>query len=183
MTAMVERSAREEADAGITALYDAQWVPMVRLAWLLTHDQSVAEEIVQDALVRIHARWDRIADTGQVHAYLRASVVNGARSALRHRRVVDRRVTDDVASGRALGATTSPSAEDEAVHDATRSELVGLLRRLPRRQREVLALRYFLDLSEAEIARTLDISPGAVKAHAHRGLASLRAAHDKEAAR
>lgn len=179
MSAMVVDRRAPAADEGIAALYAAQWAPMVRLAWLLTSDQSVAEEIVQDALVAMHRRWEELLDAN-VEAYLRTSVVNRSRSALRHRRVVERQVTDDIRSGRALGSNTASSAEAQVVDGARYDVLVRMVKALPRRQREVLTLRYFLDLSEAEIAATLDISPGSVKAHAHRGLAALRAAAPEE---
>ncbi|MHB8185345.1 MAG: sigma-70 family RNA polymerase sigma factor [Dermatophilaceae bacterium] len=71
--------------------------------------------------------------------------------------------------------TTEPSAETLALEHGTGDRLVAALGRLPRRQREVLTLRYFVDLSEVQIAEALHISPGSVKAHAHRGLAALRA--------
>ncbi len=179
MSAMVVDRRAPAADEGIAALYAARWAPMVRLAWLLTSDQSVAEEIVQDALVAMHRRWEAL-EQANLEAYLRTSVVNRSRSALRHRRVVERQVSDDVRSGRALGSMTGPSAEAHALDSARHTALVRRLKALPRRQREVLTLRYFLDLSEAEIAATLDIAPGSVKAHAHRGLASLRAAAPQE---
>jgi RNA polymerase sigma-70 factor (sigma-E family) len=179
MSAMVVGHRAPAADEGIIALYSKQWAPMVRLAWLLTSDQSVAEEIVQDALVAMHRRWSELEDVN-AEAYLRTSVVNRSRSALRHRRVVERQAHDDVASGRALGSSTAPSAESHALDAARHDALVDRLRMLPRRQREVLTLRYYLDLSEAEIAATLDIAPGSVKAHAHRGLATLRAAVPQE---
>lgn len=163
-----------DADTAVADLYAAHWTGLVRLAWLLLRDQSMAEEVVQDALVAVHGKWSGLRDTGQAAAYLRRAVVNGCRSVQRHRRVVDRQLADDIASGRAHGATTVRSAEDAALATEAQRTMLATLAGLPRRQREVLVLRYYGDLSEAEIATALGISTGAVKAHAHRGLAALR---------
>jgi len=155
------------ADTAVTALYTANWPAMVRLATLLTRDASVAEEIVQDAFVGLHRRWHRLLDPAAAQAYLRASVVNGARSAVRHRGVVERHVEP------APAAPGGP--EEKAIRSLEDARVLAALRTLARRQQEVLVLRYYADLSEHEIAVTLGISRGAVKSHAHRGLAGLRA--------
>lgn len=160
-----------DADTAISMLYNAHWNKLVRLATLLTRDVSVAEEIVQDAFVRFHAKWDRLADPAAAHAYLRASVVNGSRSALRHRSVEEKY--------RQPGPPSPAGPEELAVRADTDARVLAALHTLPRRQREVLVLRYYGDLSELEIAETLGLSRGAVKSHAHRGLASLRAALEK----
>lgn len=163
------------ADQALSRLYAAHWHSLVRLAWLLTRDQQVAEEAVQDAFVAMHARWDQLRDPERALAYLRRSVVNASRSVLRHRRVEDRYVTAEMGRRGVPGSIAEPSAEERALARDTGDGLIRALGRLPRRQREVLTLRYYLDLSEAQIADALDISPGSVKAHAHRGLTSLRA--------
>jgi RNA polymerase sigma-70 factor (sigma-E family) len=157
-----------DADTAISVLYSAHWNQLVRLATLLTRDVSVAEEIVQDAFVAFHRRWDSIADPGASHAYLRASVVNGARSALRHRSVEERY--------RQPGPPAPAGPEELAVRSDMDARVLAALHTLPRRQREVLVLRYYGDLSEADIAAALRLSRGAVKSHAHRGLISLKAA-------
>ena len=105
-------------------------------------------------------------------------MVNTSRSVLRHRAVEHRYLLAETTARTAHGLTSEPSAEDRAVTRAGGAHLVAALGRLPRRQREVLTLRYYADLSEAQIADALGISAGAVKAHAHRGLAALR--HDGE---
>ncbi|MEZ0578962.1 SigE family RNA polymerase sigma factor [Nocardioides sp. MH1] len=157
-----------DADAGVEALYLGHWDRLVRLSVLLVHDQGSAEEIVQDALVAVHQRWDRLTDQDKALAYLRQAVVNRSRSALRHRGVVTRYLARQQAPEHEAGA-------DRAVlGDSRRQMVLDALQQLPRRQREVLALRYYLDLSEAEIAETLGISRGAVKSHASRGAAGLR---------
>jgi RNA polymerase sigma-70 factor (sigma-E family) len=155
-----------DADEAIAELYRTQWMGLVRLAALLTRDASVAEEIVQDAFVALHRRWGRIADHRAAHAYLRTSVVNGSRSALRHRGVTERR--------RPLPAAEPAGPEEHAVRASEDAVVLAALRRLSRRQQEVLVLRYYADASEAEIAAILGMSRGAVKSHAHRGLAALR---------
>jgi RNA polymerase sigma-70 factor (sigma-E family) len=163
-----------EADAALTELYAAHWRSLVRLSWLLVRDQHVAEETVQDAFVAMHSRWSQLRNQDLALAYLRRSVVNGSRSVLRHRLVEDRYLIAENSARAARGLTIEPSAESRALEHATGDRLVAALGRLPRRQREVLTLRYYLDLSEAQIADALKISAGSVKAHAHRGLAALR---------
>jgi RNA polymerase sigma-70 factor (sigma-E family) len=157
-----------DADTAVTALYSAHWAGLVRLATLLTGDASVAEEIVADAFVALHRRWHKLGDRGAGHAYLRTSVVNGARSALRHRGVEERH--------RQPGAGAPAGPEERALQSLEDARVLAALRTLPRRQQEVLVLRYYADMSEQEIARTLEVSRGAVKSHAHRGLAALRIA-------
>ncbi|MFC7488161.1 SigE family RNA polymerase sigma factor [Knoellia sp. CPCC 206453] len=164
-----DAAARAAADDGVSSLYAVHWRPMVRLAWLFVHDDLLAEEIAQDAFVALHRKWHDVRE-GRAAAYLRQSVVNGARSALRHHKV-EQRYLD---SNRARGRLHVASAEDSAMSATGAADLFARLQRLPARQREVLVLRYYLDLSEAQIAEALGIAPGSVKAHAHRGLAALR---------
>ncbi len=171
MTAVDRHS---EADDAIGGLYAAHARGLVRLAWLLLHDVGDAEEVVQDAFVALHRRWPALQDPASAPAYLRRAVVNGARSALRHRGVVERHA----AFLRSETPATSPGADAVAAGAAERAAVLADLARLPQRQREVLVLRYYLDLSEHEIADALDISPGSVKTHAHRGLAALRAGQE-----
>ncbi|MGN6302135.1 MAG: RNA polymerase sigma factor [Angustibacter sp.] len=170
---------RWSADEALTELYRAHWRSLVRLAFLLVRDQAVAEDVAQDAFVSMHRRWGRLDHPDQALAYLRTCVVNGSRTAHRRRAVRDRWT----ASGGPTrldpaprGERAHPSAEDLVVAGAERRAVTATLLALPPRQREVLVLRYHLDLSEQEIARTLQISQGAVKSHAHRGLAALRRA-------
>lgn len=163
------RAVTEEADAAIEGLYLAHWDQLVRLSVLLVRDQGQAEEVVQDAFVELHRRWGRLDDPGRAPAYLRQTVVNRSRSALRHRGVVQRHLA------RQHHVETAPGADEPVLADTRRRTVLDALQRLPRRQREVLALRYYLDLSEADIAETLGISKGAVKSHASRGAAALRA--------
>jgi RNA polymerase sigma-70 factor (sigma-E family) len=157
-----------DADEAVTRLFATHYRALVRLAVLLTHDRTAAEEVAQEAYVGLHARWGRLRDTDKALAYLRASVVNGARSALRRRGTVQRFLA------RHTPPPDVPSAEAGALGALAHRDLIAALRRLPARQRETLALRYYADLSEAEIAEAMGISRGAVKSHAARGIAALR---------
>ncbi|UWZ34917.1 SigE family RNA polymerase sigma factor [Dactylosporangium roseum] len=157
------------ADGAVTMLFSAHYRGLVRLAVLLLHDESVAEDVVQDAYVALHRRWWRLRDTDKALAYLRTSVVNGARSALRHRGVADRYVARGLA-----GEQLVASAETGALSLLRHREVLDAVRRLPARQREAIVLRYYAELSEAEIADAMRVSRGAVKSHAARGLAALR---------
>jgi RNA polymerase sigma-70 factor (sigma-E family) len=154
------------ADEAVTALYVAHYRGLVRLAALLLDDVGTAEEVVQDAYVRMHGSWRRIRDPQAAVGYLRTTVVNGARSRLRHRQVVRRHPQ--------APPPDVPSAEQDVLDRLEQDRVVAALRRLPDRQRECLVLRYYGDLSEAQIATAMGISPGAVKSHASRGMAALR---------
>jgi RNA polymerase sigma-70 factor (sigma-E family) len=149
-------------------LYLAHYRSLVRIATMLLRDGGAAEEVTQDAFVAMHRAWPRLRDNDKALAYLRQSVVNRSRSLIRHRVVAGKHIMPmDV---------DAPGAEEAAFAVLERSDLVTALRRLPTRQREVLVLRYYADLSEAEIAKIMRISRGAVKSHASRGIASLRLA-------
>ena len=149
----------------LATLYHEHYRSLVKLASLLVDDVGTCEELVQDAFVRVYRRGAPFRDPERAPAYLRSAVLNGARSHLRHRQVRRRHLT----------AVPDPVASPEAaaVADDEQRRLLAALRTLPERQREVLTLRYFLDLTEAEIGETLGISAGSVKTHAHRGLAAL----------
>jgi RNA polymerase sigma-70 factor (sigma-E family) len=158
--------ARLDADIAVEQLYAGHYRQLVRLAVLLVRDRETAEEVVQDAFVAMHGRWSRLRDPDNAAAYLRQAVVNRARSALRHRGVVERH--------RPTAVPDEPGADEAVLAADRRRQVLDALARLSDRQREVLTLRYFLDLSEQEIASTLGISPGSVKSHASRGAAALR---------
>ena len=148
----------------MTALYEMHYCCLVRLAAFLVRDMATAQEIVQDSFVALHnAR--RSADSDLALSYLRRSIVNRSRSALRHRRVADRKVPKP--------APDSPAASRKT--SAKSGRAVSALRTLPARQREVLVLRYYADLSEAQIAVAMGISTGAVRSHTARAMSSLRA--------
>jgi RNA polymerase sigma-70 factor (sigma-E family) len=155
-----------------TELYSAHYKALVRLAAMLVRDVPTAEEVVQDAFVGMRDAWDRLGNAETALAYLRQAVVNRARSVLRHRAVVDK--------NRQEAPPDMPSADDKVLALLERSAIVAALRQLPERQREAIVLRYYADLSEDEIAATMGISRGAVKSHAARGMAALRAALEQE---
>ena len=152
----------------IVDLYAAHYRPLLKLASLLRDERTTCEEVVQDAFLAVIRRGLDSVDGPRTPAYLRSAVLNGARSHLRRRVVRDR-----VRPLRPVPPPTvgSPEAAAEQ-HDDERAVLTAL-KALPTRQREVLALRYWMELSEAEIADALGISAGSVKTHAHRGLKSL----------
>ena len=156
------------ADDAVSHLFASQYRPLVRLAALLLHDDSQAEEIAQDSFVALHKAWRGLRDPDKATAYLRQSVVNRCRSALRHRGVVDRFLR------RQGPSATEPSAEAHALRAEREAELLFAVRRLPARQREALVLRFYADLSQAQTAEAMGISTGAVKSHTARGLAALR---------
>lgn len=155
------------ADEAVTALYRVHAGGLRRLAVLLVDDPETAEDVVQDAFVRLHRRWLALRDPDKALAYLRTSVVNGSRSRLRRRRTERRFVPPPV--------DNYPSAEHTVLRTADLRAVREGLVQLPRRQREVLVLRYYLDLPEAEIADALGISRGSVKSHSARGIATLAA--------
>lgn len=167
-------SSPSEADTAIAGLYAAHWRPLVRLAYLLLRDQAAAEDAVQDAFIATHRNWHSIRDQALAAAYLRRAVVNNARSVHRHEAVVRRELTAEAGRADVLGRADAASAESAALSEIGNAEMLAALQTLPPRQQEVLVLRYYCDLSEAQIADALQIAPGSVKAHAHRGLAALR---------
>jgi RNA polymerase sigma-70 factor (sigma-E family) len=163
--ALADRAGRD-ADRAVTALYSQHYRSLVRLAAFLVHDIAAAEELVQDSFVAVHAAWHRLQDTDHALSYLRQSVVNRSRS-LRHRAVVDK-IAPKLTPG-------WPVTEQAAIIQSRRPALLTALQALPARQREVLVLRYYADMSEAEIAAAMGISRGAVRNHTARAMSSLRA--------
>ena len=162
-----------DATQAVTAIYTTHYRSLVRLAVLLVRDIATAEEVVQDSFIAMHDAWRRLRDSDKALSYLRQSVVNRSRSVLRHRVVVDRNAPKP--------APDMPSAEQGALSLLERSAVIAALRKLPPRQREALVLKFYADLSEAQIASTMGISQGAVKSHTARGMASLRTVLEMEA--
>src|SRR4249919_1258689 len=146
-----------ERDATLSALHREHYRSLVRLACVLLDELGAGEEVVQEAFVRVHRSW---AQVDQPLIYLRATVMNLSRSRMRRRLVARRRVEPVV--------RPAMSAEEHVVLLSDQQEVLDAVRTLPRRQRECLVLRYYLELSEAEIAATLGISNGSVKSHSHR---------------
>ena len=158
--------------APVEAVYRAEYRHLVRYAYLLTRDLAAAEDAVQDAFVALHRRG--ITDPDEARAYLHVVLLNNARG--RWRRAGRER------SARlrlVAGARGEAPAADEGLPSA---DLLAAVDRLPRRQRQVIALRYWAGLSEKEIAAALGVSAGTVKSAAARGLAALSRAlpHDQD---
>lgn len=146
-------------------LFATYYRDLVRLVSGLLDDNESCEEVVQDAFAAM-LRNDRPPRPGREAAYLRSAVLNGARSQLR-KRIVRRRPLHAV-------YRATEAAETPALERVENQRILDVIRALPRRQSEVLLLRFQADLSEVEIADTLGISPGSVKTHASRGLAAVR---------
>jgi RNA polymerase sigma-70 factor (sigma-E family) len=162
-----------DADRALTELYSMHYRSLVRLAALLIRDVATAEEVVQDSFVAMHSRWRRLCESDKALSYLRQSVVNRSRSALRHRVVADR------------NAPEPPAEMLKAGHGAIilleRSAVVAALHALPARQREALVLRYYGDMSEAQIAAVMGICRGSVKTHTSSAMSALRSILEAEA--
>ena len=162
----------EQTDASsdqLAVLHREQYRSLVRLAAIVLGDVGLAEQVVQDAFVRLQVRWGGLRDLDNAPAYLRAAVLNGARSQLRRHKVRDR------FAGRRTVERQVTTPEAAAVGIDEHDRMITALRSLSARQREALTLRYYLDLPEVEIAATMGVSPGSVKTHLHRGLANLAA--------
>jgi RNA polymerase sigma-70 factor (sigma-E family) len=155
-----------DADLAIAAIYDTEYRSLVRMSAMLLGDVGSAEEVVQDSFIAVHAAWRGLRDIDKGVHYLRRSVLNRSRSVLRHRTVVDKHMP--------APEPDMPSAEQAAMTRLQRAAVIAALRTLPVRQREALVLRFYLDLSEEQVAATMKISQGAVKSHTARGKAALR---------
>jgi RNA polymerase sigma-70 factor (sigma-E family) len=160
-------AARADAAQAVTALYEAHAVGLIRLAVVMLGDRAAAEDVVQEAFCGLYRRWGQLADPAKALGYVRASTLNGCRSELRQRQRAERR--DRQAPAEVLAA----SAEQAALVGEEHQQVLQALRRLPDRQREALVLRFYLDLTEPEIAVSMGISPGTVKSTTSRGLAAL----------
>lgn len=156
----------------IDDLYRSHRMGMVRLAILLVDDPASAEDVVQEAFTGLYRNWSGLRDKAAAIGYLRAAVVNGSRSMLRRRRTARAYVPPDLGTAR--------SAESLAIMSAEHRAVVGALAELPDRQREVLVLRYYGGLSEAEIAEATGLSKGTVKSTASRAIAKLGRAMSEE---
>ncbi|WP_433179414.1 RNA polymerase sigma factor [Actinoallomurus sp. CA-150999] len=151
-----------EAVGAVTSVYREHALGLIRLGMLMVGDQATAEDVVHDAFLELHRRWPSINDPV---TYTRSAVLNRCRSVLRRRAVARR-----------FGMGQPPpawSAESAVMVDEERRTLLEAIARLPRRQREVLYLRFYADLPEAEIARTLGVSRGTVSSTTSRALAAL----------
>ena len=152
----------------VDGLFRRHYTSLLRLAVVMLGSREAAEDAVQDAFVALHKNWRSVRDPKAAETYLRSAVLNRCRSWMR------RQVTQRSVRPLMLVRTEQQSAEDTTLVREGVGSLVALMRTLPRRQREVLACRFVLELSIAETARLLEIGEGSVKAHAHRGLQALQ---------
>ena len=151
-----------ESDEEFREFMRGRWAATVRLAYGLTGDTGHAEDVAQDAFARAYASWGRVSRAGDPQAYVRRIVINEYRRRFRKQRVAEE------LPGVLPDAGTVPPGPEE------RSALLDALRSLGPRQRAVIVLRYWMDLSEAETASALNCSRGTVKSQASRGLAALK---------
>jgi RNA polymerase sigma-70 factor (sigma-E family) len=158
-------TAPDTARQQVTALYQAHALGLVRLAVIMTGDQPTAEDVVQDAFLGLYRRWPALKDQDRALAYARSSVLNGCRMVLRARSSRDKitlAAPDDI-----------ESAEATALLGEANREVLAALRLLPARQREAVALRYYLDMTEDEAAQAMRVSKGTIKSATSRGLTAL----------
>jgi RNA polymerase sigma-70 factor (sigma-E family) len=151
------------ADRHVTSLYQAHALSLARLALLMLGDADAAQDVVQDAFLGLYRRWDKLASEDAAPAYLRSSVLNGCRTALRRR------------SRPAFHATEESleSAEAVMMHTEEQRVVLDAIRRLPGRQREALVLRYYLDMTEEQAAQAMGVSRGTVKSATSRAVAAV----------
>jgi RNA polymerase sigma-70 factor (sigma-E family) len=153
----------DDCAAVVSALYQAHALGLTRLAYLTLGGRSAAEDIVQEAFYGLYRRWDQLSDPAKAVTYLRSSVLNGCRNA--YRRAGHPAI--------ALHLPPEDSAEATALLGEQRREVISALRRLPDRQRQALVLRFYLDLSDLEIAEVMGISVNTVRSTLRRGVRAL----------
>jgi RNA polymerase sigma-70 factor (sigma-E family) len=178
----VDHLKTDDADVGdwtaerhVTALYQAHALSLARLALVMLGDRPAAEDVVQDAFLGLYRRWDRLADPAVAQSYLRTSVLNGCRTALRTRprHGVLSGGTDAHEAALAVPSLSLESAEATVVHGEEHRAVLAAIRRLPARQREALVLRYYLDLTEEQTADAMQVSRGTVKSATSRAIAAV----------
>lgn len=160
-----ERSAALDPDQLVSTLFAAEGARLVSLARFFVDDRTAAEDLVQEAFIRLARSAGRIRDEAKAAAYLRSIVINLARDHNRRGLVSLRH--------RPPPQPDEPSAEERAAATQARRRVVEAIRRLPRRQRDCVVMRYYLELPPDEIAATLGLSTNSVKTHLQRGLRAL----------
>ena len=158
------RGVEPDTEAVLTDLYRVHALRLIRLAYVMLGDRQSAEDVVQDAFAGLYRHWGRLADHAKAVQYLRSSVINGCRTAIRRTRPVLELVDADPAD---------VSAETAMLAGEQQRALMQAIRRLPGRQREALVLRFYLGEPDAEIARLMGIRESTVRSTTHRALASL----------
>lgn len=153
---------RDPEPTGFDDFYRAEYRPLLRLAWAMTGRRDLGEDLVQEAMAKVHQRWEKVRRYDRPGAYARRILLNDGTSA-RRRRQTERRATERLGRPRLVVAPGPPP--DEALWSAVRA--------LPNRQAQVVTLHYVDDLSTAEIAQALGIAGSTVKVHLHRARLSL----------
>jgi RNA polymerase sigma-70 factor (sigma-E family) len=151
-------------DTDFSEYMHGRWTQLVRLGYGLTGDRQLAEDLAQTALARAYASWGRVRRSGNPDAYVNRIMINANNSRFRKRRVPER-LTD---------APPDPGLADATSTHDDRAALITALQALPHGQRAVVVLRYWMDMTETEVAATLGCSVGNVKSQASRALAKLR---------
>ncbi|UAL32031.1 SigE family RNA polymerase sigma factor [Nocardioides rotundus] len=154
--------ARPPTDAEFTEFVHAAWPGLYRTAYLLLGDRGLAEDLVQTSLTKTYAAWPRVRDVTTAPAYARRTLVNTAYGMFRRRSWRREQPTEHL---------PETAHETDPTH---RPAIVDALRQLPPRQRAVIVLRYFDDLTVADTAQALDVSEGTVKSQTSDALARLR---------
>jgi RNA polymerase sigma-70 factor (sigma-E family) len=160
------RPAEIARDDAMWHLYERRYADMVRFAAFLTGDVDAAQDIAQEAFVRLLDAWDRIADPERADAYLKATIVNLVRGEHRRRETAARRGQPHL--------SLVASAEDDAIGRVGRQHVLDAVSALPIRQRACVVMRHWMRMSESEIAGTLGLSVGSVRTHVKRGTATLQ---------
>lgn len=167
--ALASGQAEDQRDpaTAVTALYHEHALSLIRLAHIMLGNQAAAEDVVHDAFLGLYRRWEHLVSADKALSYVRASVVNGCRSTLRGSARLDFSGTYHVAA---------MSAEAAVLTSEDHRQLISALRQLPHRQRSVLVLRYYLDVSDDQIAKDMAVSLSTVRSTRRRGIAALRRA-------
>jgi RNA polymerase sigma-70 factor (sigma-E family) len=163
--AAAEAAAKAARTASMRELYERTHADMVRFAAFLCGDADAAEDIAQESFVQVFRAWDNVTDHDRIDAYLRRTVVNTVRGRHRRQTTAD---NNDVPH-----LTVVASAEDDALGRVGRDMVLGAVAGLPLKQRACVVMRYWMRMTESEIAADLDVSVGSVRTHIKRGTKSL----------
>ena len=162
---MSRQSREAERDAAFTEYLHARQASLLRTAYLLTGDRHQAEDVLQTSLAKLYLAWDKVNDRGAVDAYVRRIMVNENNSLWRRAWKRREHATEVVPEG---------DPHHDAYDDGTNDELWRVVQTLPPKARSVVVLRYYEQMSEAEVADALGISVGTVKSQCSRALSALR---------